>query len=76
MTRSSLKDFISIILVAPYGITRRGKDGEKIWHLWEKKRPEHQQAELDLSLVLMFVQGLKQEGAHLLVMQRLSAIID
>ena len=32
MTRSSLKDFISIILVAPYGITRRGKDedGEKI----------------------------------------------
>ena len=29
MTRSSLKDFISIILVAPYGITRRGKVGRK-----------------------------------------------
>ena len=29
MTRSSLKDFISIILVAPYDITRRGKVGRK-----------------------------------------------
>ena len=58
MTRSSLKDFISIILVALYDITRRDKVGRK-FDIPEKKRPEHQQAELDLSLVLMSVQGLK-----------------
>ena len=59
MTRSSLKDFISIILVAPYDITRRGKVGRKSEISEKKKRPEHQQAELDLSFVLMSVQGLK-----------------
>ena len=60
MTRSSLKDFISIILVAPYDITRRGKAGRKSDIVEKKKkRPEYQQVELDLSLVLMSVQGLK-----------------
>ena len=58
MTRSSLKDFISIILAAHYDITRRGKVWRK-FDISEKKRPEHQQAELDLSLVLMSVQGFK-----------------
>ena len=58
MTRSSLKDFISIILVAPYDITRRDKV-ERKFDIPEKKRSEHQQAEHDLSLVLMSVQGLK-----------------
>ena len=37
MTRSSLKDFISIILVAPYDITRRGKVGRKS-EISEKKK--------------------------------------
>ena len=37
MTRSSLKDFISIILVAPYDITRRGKVGRK-FDISEKKK--------------------------------------
>ena len=59
MTRSSLKDFISIILVASYDITRLGKAGRKFDISEKKKRIEHQQAELDLSLVLMSVQGLK-----------------
>ena len=58
MTSSSLKDFISIILVAPYDINRRGKVGRK-FDIPQKKRTEHQQAELDLSLVLISVQGLK-----------------
>ena len=59
MNRSSLKDFISIILVAPYDINRRGKVGRKFDVPQKKKRTEHQQAELDLSLVLISVQGLK-----------------
>ena len=37
MTRSSLKDFISIILVAPYDITRLGKVGRK-FDISEKKK--------------------------------------
>ena len=37
MTRNSLKDFISIILVAPYHITRRGKVGRKS-DISEKKK--------------------------------------
>ena len=37
MTRSSLKDFISIILVAPYDITRLGKAGRK-FDISEKKK--------------------------------------
>ena len=37
MTRSSLKDFISIILVAPHDITRRGKVGRK-FDISEKKK--------------------------------------
>ena len=44
MTRSSLKDFNSIILVAHYDITRRGKVGRKSDISEKKKRPEHQQA--------------------------------
>ena len=59
MTRSSLKDFISIILVAPYDNTRHDKVGRKFDISEKKKRPEHQQAKLDLSLVLMSVQRLK-----------------
>ena len=60
LNTTNLKDFISIILVAPYDITRRGKVGRK-FDISEKKkkRPEHQQAELDLSIVLMSVQGWK-----------------
>ena len=37
MTRSSHKDFISIILVAPYDITRRGKEGRKFDNSEKKK---------------------------------------